>query len=65
MLPADAGVADRWCTDMSEAAARGRGLPVVDALLAATAFEHNLAIVTRNVSDFVRPGLQIFDPWTG
>ena len=42
----------------------GTGLPVVDALLAATAFEHNLAIVTRNVSDFVRPGLQIVDPWT-
>ena len=38
-------------------------LPVVDCLLAATALQHNLTVVTRNASDFAVTGLSIANPW--
>jgi len=34
-----------------------------DALIAATALVHGMAIVTRNVSDFAGTGVQIVNPW--
>ena len=34
-----------------------------DALIAATARVHGLAVETRNVGDFVQAGLPILDPW--
>ena len=34
-----------------------------DAMIAATAIEHRMTIVTRNVSDFSQLGVKIFDPW--
>jgi predicted nucleic acid-binding protein len=34
-----------------------------DALIAATAFVHSMTVVTRNVSDFARTGVKIFNPW--
>jgi predicted nucleic acid-binding protein len=34
-----------------------------DALLAATALEHGLGVVTRNTADFERAGLWLLNPW--
>jgi len=34
-----------------------------DAMIAATAIEHQMTIVTRNVSDFKHSGVKVFDPW--
>lgn len=34
-----------------------------DAMIAATAIEHQMTIVTRNVSDFRHSGVKVFDPW--
>ena len=34
-----------------------------DAWIAATALEHGLTVVTRNVADFERPGVQLINPW--
>jgi predicted nucleic acid-binding protein len=34
-----------------------------DALLAATALEHGLGVVTRNTADFERAGLYLLNPW--
>jgi hypothetical protein len=34
-----------------------------DALIAATAVVHDLAVVTRNVDDFVRAGIAVVNPW--
>jgi hypothetical protein len=34
-----------------------------DALLAATALDRGLGVVTRNIADFDRAGVQILNPW--
>ena len=40
-----------------------RPLPVLDALLAATARVHGLTMVTRNVKDFEVAGVQVLNPF--
>jgi len=62
VLAVDTGVADRWGRLL---AAAGRPLPVIDSLLAATALEHDLVLVTRNLRDFGVAGLRTINPWTG
>lgn len=34
-----------------------------DAWIAATALEHNLTVVTRNISDFSGTGVALLNPW--
>lgn len=34
-----------------------------DALIAATALEHGLTVVTRNMADFAATGVSLIDPW--
>lgn len=34
-----------------------------DALIAATALVHELGVVTRNIADFERAGVALFNPW--
>jgi len=41
----------------------GRPLSVVDGLLAETALEHGLMLVSRNVGDFAADGLTVINPW--
>ena len=36
-----------------------------DALIAATALEHGLTVVTRNLEDFAATGVPIINPWQG
>ncbi len=43
---------------------QGRTLPQPDLLLAATALEHGLTLVTRNTRDFDGLGLALHNPWT-
>jgi toxin FitB len=38
-------------------------LPVIDALIAATALVHGLTVVTRNVKDFESTGVQVLNPF--
>jgi hypothetical protein len=58
ILPIDTSVAQR-CAHLHVPDPR----PERDALIAATALVHGMAIVTRNVIDFEGTGLQIIDPW--
>lgn len=58
VLPIDAAVARRW----GELPAR-RSLPVIDTLIAATAIEHGLTLVTRNTRDLASTGVPLVDPW--
>ena len=58
ILPITPPVADRWGR-----LALSQPLPVTDGLLAATALEHKLTIVTRNVADFQRSGANTLNPF--
>ena len=60
LLAVDAPTADRWGRLM---ASTGRPLPAVDGLLAATALQHDLTMVTRNSKDFAGLNLQLINPW--
>ena len=42
---------------------KGRKLPVVDSLIAATALEHDLTIITQNTSDFADTNALVLDIW--
>ena len=61
ILSLDENVAHRWGVIIGLAATP---VPVIDGLLAATALEHNLTLVTPNTSDVSATGVPVFDPWT-
>ena len=63
ILPVDDAIADRWGYLLAQGQLRGRPAPVVDGLLAATALEHDLTVVTRNVRDFSGFGVPVLNPW--
>ncbi len=59
ILPVTQAIAERW----------GRlnapdPLPVIDGLLAATALEQDLTLVTRNVRDVERSGVRLLNPFS-
>lgn len=60
ILDVNGAVADRWGRLV---AAAGRPLPTIDSLLAATALEHDLVLVTRNTKDFAGLPVEVFNPW--
>lgn len=60
LLDIDETVADRWGRVQ---AASGRSLPVIDGLLAASALQHDLSLVTRNTRDFEGLGVRLINPW--
>ena len=62
LLAIDAHTADRWGRLLGNA---GRPLPAVDSLLAATALQHDLTLVTRNTADFAGTGVRLINPWNG
>src|SRR5271165_6640223 len=63
VLPVDRSIGDRWGVLRAQAQMKGRPLSVVDGLLAATALEHGLTMVSRNVGDFAAVGLVVVNPW--
>ena len=63
ILPVDRKEAD-WAARLRvEARKSGRVLHLGDALIAGTAKANELALVTRNVSDFAGTGIEIVNPW--
>ncbi len=60
VLAIDVAVAERWGR---LAAMARRPLPVIDGLLAATAQQHDLTLVTRNVIDVAGTGVSVLNPW--
>ena len=63
VLTVDEPVALEWGRIAARGELAGQPVPSVDALIAATAIVHGLAVVTRNTSDIARTGAPIIDPW--
>ncbi len=63
ILPVSRAIGDRWGVISAECQLRGTPLNTADGLIAATALEHDLTIVTRNVKDFASLGVDILNPW--
>jgi predicted nucleic acid-binding protein len=62
-LPVTREIAKRWGAFDGMRQTIGRPLSVPDGMIAATAFEHGLTLVTRNVKDFAGLGVTILNPW--
>jgi predicted nucleic acid-binding protein len=62
-LPWDAAVSLRWARLVVDLKKKGTTLPVLDTMIAATALEHDLTVVTRNVRDFKRTGVKVLNPF--
>ncbi len=63
IIDVDPNVAVRWGRLVGDGRRAGQPPPVMDALLAATALEHGLSLVTRNVADFMCFNLELVNPW--
>jgi predicted nucleic acid-binding protein len=63
ILPVTSEIALRWGETTAQAQSKGRILPAIDGLIAATAQEHRLVVVTRNVRHMKFSGVQVLNPW--
>ena len=63
ILPVDVPIANRWGRISAAAKAGGSALPVIDGLLAATAMQHNLTMVSRDEAYSQIAGVELFNPW--
>jgi predicted nucleic acid-binding protein len=52
------------CGECASSARTRQSPPVIDTMLAATAIEHGLHLVTRNIADVRHSGALMFNPWT-
>jgi len=62
-VPWDAAVSRRWAELVAGVRRKGRSLPLLDSMIAATALEHGFTVATRNVADFEKAGVQVVDPF--
>jgi predicted nucleic acid-binding protein len=63
ILPVTEPIAERWGILAGQSLLRGKTIKVADGLIAATALQHDLTIVTRNVKDFEYLGVELLNPW--
>ncbi len=52
-----------WAKLVADVKKKGRSLPLLDSMIAATALAHGFAVATRNVADFVESGVDVVDPF--
>jgi len=63
VLPISESIAEQWGVLAGQCQLRGRPLGLADGFIAATALDHDLTIITRNVKDFEGLGVGVFSPW--
>jgi predicted nucleic acid-binding protein len=65
IIPVDVAVADVWADVAARLRTSGLTIDTVDQLIAATAINFGLSVVTRNVRDFAPTGCEVLSPWSG
>jgi len=63
ILPVDTEVAALWGELTAKAQQQGKTLHVADGLIAATAIQHGLHLMTRNLTDFEVTRALLLNPW--
>lgn len=54
----------KWAEISANAELQGKTIAVMGSLIAATAHQHQLTLVTRNVDDFKMPPVEIINPYS-
>lgn len=62
ILPVDIHTVSIWGVMRGEQQRKGYACPVIDALIAATAKQHNLILATENIRDFKELGIYLVNP---
>lgn len=63
VIDLDTDTASIWAALLVRLRKQGKAMPVKDSLIAASALQHQLTIVTRNISDFQNAGVSLFNPF--
>ncbi len=63
ILDITADIVRVWGELTAAAQRNGRVVPATDGLIAATALQHGLQVMTRNVENFTPTGVRVLDPW--
>ncbi len=63
ILPITEVILNEWAEITAHAELQGKKLAVMDSLIASTAYQHKLTLVTRNVDDFKMTPVQILNPF--
>jgi len=64
ILPITEDVMFRWRLLVQEGRKVGHTFSQPDLIIAATAIDSGLTVITRDVDEFRRAGTSVFDPWT-
>jgi predicted nucleic acid-binding protein len=64
ILPITEAVLEQWAEISAQAELQGNKLAVMDSLIAATAYQHQLTLVTRNIDDFKLTPIKIINPYS-
>jgi predicted nucleic acid-binding protein len=62
-LPWDAAISRRWAKLVVDLKQKGKTMPLLDGMIAATALQHDLTIATRNVRDFKKARVKLVNPF--
>jgi len=63
IISIDSDIMLRWGEVTQKLESIGRPMPIMDSLIAATAIEKNLILITRNEKDFVTLDMEIINPF--
>jgi predicted nucleic acid-binding protein len=63
LLPINTEICEKWGILLGESEQVGIKIPNIDALIASTAYVHNLKIITRNINDFEKCKVDVINPW--
>ncbi len=63
LIELDVSILTQWGKLNARLETKGKTMPAIDSLIAASALDRELILVTRNVSDFEGTGVEILNPW--